>query len=435
LSSATVTIEQDSTFSRVRAILIGSMGNLIEWYDVYAYSAFALYFSGSFFTDKNLEKQQLFVALVFALGFVARPAGSLAFGYFADRYGRRNSLMLSVLLMCFGSLMIAATPTVATIGVAAPVILTLARILQGVSQGGEYGASCTYLAEISDPERRGFYSGVWYTTLIGGQLCAILVLLGLQKLFLTTEQLKDWGWRIPFIIGALLSVFAFYMRRDMMETGHFEQARKTTRDIGSLWRLAAQWKSLLIVIGLTVGGTSAFYTYTTYMQKFLKLSVKLTDDQTTAVTAGSLLFAIILQPIYGALSDRVGRKPLLIGFGVLGALGTYPLLTTLRETQEPFSAFLIICLAWAIVSGYTSITAVVKAELFPTAVRALGVGLPYALTAATFGGTIDSVALSFKNAGHEEWFYFYATGLIFISLIFYIFLPDTKKASRMEQDS
>ena len=435
MSSATVTIEQDSTFSRVRAILIGSMGNLIEWYDVYAYSAFALYFSGSFFTDKNLEKQQLFVALVFALGFVARPAGSLAFGYFADRYGRRNSLMLSVLLMCFGSLMIAATPTVATIGVAAPVVLTLARILQGVSQGGEYGASCTYLAEISDPKRRGFYSGVWYTTLIGGQLCAILVLLALQKLFLTTEQLKDWGWRIPFIIGALLSVFAFYMRRDMMETGHFEQARKTTRDIGSLWRLAAQWKSLLIVIGLTVGGTSAFYTYTTYMQKFLKLSVKLTDDQTTAVTAGSLLFAIILQPIYGALSDRVGRKPLLIGFGVLGALGTYPLLTTLRETQEPFSAFLIICLAWAIVSGYTSITAVVKAELFPTAVRALGVGLPYALTAATFGGTIDSVALSFKNAGHEEWFYFYATGLIFISLIFYIFLPDTKKASRMEQDS
>ena len=435
MSSATVTIEKDSTFLRVKAILIGSMGNLIEWYDVYAYSAFALYFSGSFFTDKNLEKQQLFVALVFALGFVARPAGSLAFGYFADRYGRRNSLMLSVLLMCLGSLMIAATPTVATIGVAAPVILTLARILQGVSQGGEYGASCTYLAEISDPARRGFYSGVWYTTLIGGQLCAILVLLALQKLFLTTEQLKDWGWRIPFIIGALLSVFAFYMRRDMMETGHFKQAQKTTRDIGSLWRLAAQWRSLLIVIGLTVGGTSAFYTYTTYMQKFLKLSVKLTDDQTTAVTAGSLLFAILLQPIYGALSDRVGRKPLLIGFGVLGALGTYPLLTTLRETQEPFSAFLIICLAWAIVSGYTSITAVVKAELFPTAVRALGVGLPYAITAAVFGGTIDSVALSFKNAGHEEWFYFYATGLIFISLIFYIFLPDTKKASRMEQDS
>jgi MHS family alpha-ketoglutarate permease-like MFS transporter len=435
LSTAAATIEQGGMLGRVRAILIASMGNLIEWYDVYAYSAFALYFSGSFFTDKSLEKQQLFVALVFALGFVARPAGGLLFGYFADRYGRRNALMLSVLLMCFGSLMIALTPTVATIGVAAPIILTVARILQGASQGGEYGTSATYLAEISEPHRRGFYSGVWYTTLIGGQLCAIVVLLVLQKLFLTTEQLKDWGWRIPFLIGALLSILTLYMRRDMVETAYFKTAAKTTSEIGSLWKLAAEWKSLLIVIGVTVGGTSAFYTYTTYMQKFLKLSVKLTDDQTTAVTAGSLLFAILIQPLYGAISDRIGRKPLLIGFGTLGTLGTYPLLTTLKQTTDPFTAFLIICLAWAIVTGYTSITAIVKAELFPTAVRALGVGLPYALTAAVFGGTTDSVALYFKNEGHEEWFYFYATGLIFISLLFYIFLRDTQKASRMDEIS
>jgi MFS transporter, MHS family, alpha-ketoglutarate permease len=380
------------------------MGNLIEWYDVYAYSAFALYFSGSFFTDKSLEKQQFFAALVFALGFIARPAGSLLFGYFADRRGRRNALMLSVLLMCFGSLVIALTPTVATIGVAAPIILTLARILQGASQGGEYGASATYLAEISEPGRRGFYSGVWFMAPIGGQLCAIVVLLALQKVFLSPEQLKDWGWRIPFLIGALLSVFTLYMRRDMVETAYFKTAKQTTSEIGSLRKLAAEWQSLLIVIGVSVGGASAFYTYTTYMQKFLKLSVKLTDDQTTAVTAGSLLFAFLIQPLYGAISDRVGRKPLLIAFGALGTLGTYPLLTTLRQTKEPFTAFLIICLAWAIVTGYTSMSAIVKAELFPTAVRALGVGLPFALTTAVFGGTTDSVALYFKNEGHEEWF-------------------------------
>lgn len=420
---------------RVRAILIASMGNLIEWYDVYAYSAFALYFSSSFFTDKSFEKQQLFAALVFALGFIARPVGGLLFGYFADRRGRRNALMLSVLLMCFGSLVIALTPTVATIGVAAPIILTLARILQGASQGGEYGASATYLAEISEPGRRGFYSGVWFMAPIGGQLCAIVVLLALQKMFLTPEQLKDWGWRVPFVIGALLSIFTLYMRRDMVETAYFKTAKQTTSEIGSLRKLAAEWKSLLIVIGVSVGGASAFYTYTTYMQKFLKLSVKLTDDQTTAVTAGSLLFAILIQPLYGAISDRVGRKPLLIAFGALGTLGTYPLLTTLRQTKEPFTAFLIICLAWAIVTGYTSMSAIVKAELFPTAVRALGVGLPFALTTAVFGGTTESVALYFKNEGHEEWFYFYATALIFVSLIFYVFLPDTQKASRMEQHS
>ena len=433
LSAATLAIGDVNPLTRVRAILLGSMGNLIEWYDVYAYSAFALYFSGSFFSDPDLGKQQLYAALIFASGFIARPFGGLAIGYFADRHGRRAAMMLSILMMCFGSLMIALTPTVASIGLAAPIVLTLARIIQGVSQGGEYGSSVTYLAEISEPRHRGLYSGVWYTTLIGGQLCAILVLLILQSLFLTSEQLKDWGWRIPFFIGALLALATLYMRRDMMETEHFRSARRATSHTGSLWRLAAQWKMLLVVIGVTVGGTSAFYTYTTYMQKFLKLSVKLTDAQTTFVTAGSLLFAIVLQPLYGALSDRIGRKPLLVGFGVMGVIGTYPLLSILRETRDPWMALLIICCAWAIVSGYTSITAIVKAELFPTAVRALGVGLPYALTAAIFGGTIDSVALAFKNAGREEWFYLYATALIFVSLVVYLMLPDTQRNSRMEQ--
>jgi MHS family alpha-ketoglutarate permease-like MFS transporter len=433
VTAATIAFAYSSPLARIRAILVGSMGNLIEWYDVYAYSAFALYFSGSFFSDPSLEKQQLYAALIFASGFIARPFGGLLIGYFADRYGRRSAMMGSITLMCFGSLMIALTPTAASIGVAAPIVLTLARIIQGVSQGGEYGTSVTYLAEISEPRHRGLYSGVWYTTLIGGQLCAILVLLALQKVFLTAEQLKDWGWRIPFFIGALLALATFYMRRDMIETDHFKAAKKNAPARGSLVELAAQWRMLLVVIGVTVGGTSAFYTYTTYMQKFLKLSVKLTDVQTTWVTAGSLLFAIILQPLYGALSDRIGRKPLLIGFGVMGVIGTYPLLSTLKETRDPGIAFLIICCAWAIVSGYTSITAIVKAELFPTSVRALGVGLPYALTAAIFGATTDSVALAFKNAGHEEWFYLYATALIFISLVVYLLLPDTQRNSRMEQ--
>lgn len=433
MSAATIALVQVSPLARVRAILIGSMGNLIEWYDVYAYSAFALYFSGSFFTDSNLDEQQLYIALIFASGFVARPFGGLAIGYFADRFGRRSAMMFSILMMCFGSLMIALTPTAATIGVAAPILLTLARIVQGVSQGGEYGASVTYLAEVSEPRHRGLYSGVWYTTLIGGQLCAILVLLILQRVFLTSEQLKDWGWRIPFFIGALLALATLYLRKDMVETDYFKSAQKAAPGKGTLVQLAAQWKMLLVVIGVTVGGTSAFYTYTTYIQKFLKLSVKLTDIETTLVTAGSLLFAICLQPLYGALSDRIGRKPLLLGFGIMGTIGTYPLLSTLKETRDPWIAFLIICCAWAIVSGYTSITAIVKAELFPTSVRALGVGLPYALTAAIFGGTVDSVALAFKNSGHEEWFYLYATGLILISLVVYLLLPDTRDNSRMER--
>lgn len=421
------------TRKRVKAILLGSMGNLIEWYDVYAYSAFSLYFAASFFPNGDPVAQQLSTSVIFAAGFVARPFGGLLFGHFADRYGRRNMLMWSVMLMCFGSLLIGLTPTYATIGVGAPIVLTIARILQGISQGGEYGTSATYLAEVAHPDRRGFYSGVWYMTLIGGQLCAITLLLILQKLVLTPEQLRAWGWRIPFIIGAALAVYTSMMRKDMHESEHFTQSQKVARNESGFRAAMKHWKTMLLVVGVTVGGTSAFYTYTTYMQKFLKLSVGLTDDQTTTVVTISLLVAIILQPLYGALSDKYGRKPLLVSFGVLGTLFTYPLLTTLQRTHSALIATLLIIAAWMIVSGYTSITAIVKAEMFPTNVRALGVGLPYALTASIFGGTVDSVALAFKNAGHESWFFWYATACIFVSLLFYLTLPDTKRHSRMEQ--
>ena len=420
-----------TTVGQVKAILVTSLGNLIEWYDVYAYTAFAIYFAKSFFPSSDPVAEQLSAATLFAVAFLMRPVGSVLFGYLADRFGRQRSLTLSVIVMCFGSLLVAVTPTYATIGVWAPVILSVARILQGLSQGGEYGTSVTYLSEISDPNRRGFYSGVWYVTLIGGQLSAILVLLVLQKLLLTPEQLKDWGWRIPFAVGALLSLYGFHMRRELGETEKFLNQKPLRQPFMSV--ALSHWKPMLLVVGITVGGTSAFYTYTTYMQKYLKLTVGLSDDQTTMVTAGSLLFAVMLQPLYGALSDRIGRKPLLVGFGLCGVLGTVPLLSTLRSTHSPGVAFLLICLAWAIVSGYTSVTAIVKAELFPTAIRAIGVGFPYALTAAIFGGSVDGIALYFKQKGFEEGFFWYATVLIGFSLVVYLFLPETRRASRLDQ--
>jgi MFS transporter, MHS family, alpha-ketoglutarate permease len=419
---------------RVKAILIGSTGNLIEWYDVYVFAAFQLYFAHVFFAGVTPARQQLFASIVFALGFIARPFGSILFGAIADKYGRRNSLTASVLLMCFGSLLIACAPSAESIGLWAPVLLTLSRLIQGLSQGGEYGTSATYLSEMSHPDHRGFYSGVWYMTLLGGQLLALITLLILQKVFLTPEQLRDWGWRIPFAIGAVLAVYAYWMRRDMHETEHFKQANADKKERAPVAELLKHWKALLIVVGITIGGTSAFYTYTTYMQKFLKLSVKLTDDQTTLVTAGSLIVAVLLQPLFGALSDRVGRKPLLIWFGTMGTLCTYWLLSSIQTTRSPWTAFLLIAFAWVIVSGYTSITAVVKAEMFPTSVRAMGVGIPYAFTVAIFGGTVDGIAQYFKTElNWEQGFYWYATACIFISLMTYLLLPDTKTASKMEQ--
>src|SRR5215510_6286836 len=415
---------------RLKAIFIGSVGNLVEWYDFYAYAAFALYFASSFFPHENAVVQQLNAAILFAIGFIVRPIGGGLFGHFADHYGRRMALMLSVLLMCFGSLMIAVSPTYASIGIGAPVVLGLARMIQGLSLGGEYGTSATYLTEVADARHRGFYSSFQYVTLIGGQLCAVVVLLLLQQVFLTTEQLKAWGWRIPFLIGALLALVALLMRRNLHETDDFVTAKSAgKRRQTSLRALLNYPREVLVVVGLTMGGTTAFYTYTTYMQKFLKLSVGLTDNQTTLVTAGSLVFALFLQPIYGALSDRIGRKPLLVWFGVTGTLGTIPLLYSLQATNSALVAFLLIATAWLIVAGYTSINAVVKAELFPTKVRATGVGLPYAVTVSIFGGTAESIALWFMSIGHEQWFAYYLTAVIATSLLVYVGMRDTKRHS------
>jgi MHS family alpha-ketoglutarate permease-like MFS transporter len=414
---------------RLKAIFIGSIGNLVEWYDFYAYAAFALYFAHLFFPGSDRVVQQLNAAVLFALGFLVRPLGGILFGHLADRKGRRLALMSSVTLMCFGSLIIAVTPTYESIGVAAPVVLFLARLIQGLSLGGEYGTSATYLSEVAHPRHRGFFSSFQYVTLIGGQLLAIVVLLLLQKVFLTPDQLRTWGWRIPFVIGALLAVVSAVMRRELQETDAFK-ARKSESSLRSLLRYP---RELLLVVGMTMGGTAAFYTYTTYMQKYLKLSVGLSDDQTTMVTAGSLLFAMLLQPIYGALSDRIGRKPLLIAFGLSGTVFTIPLLASLQVASGPMAAFLLIAAAWVIVSGYTSINAVVKAELFPTHVRATGVGLPYALTVSIFGGTAEPIALWFKSTGHESGFAYYLTACIAVSLVVYALMRDTRKLSAIER--
>jgi MFS transporter, MHS family, alpha-ketoglutarate permease len=418
---------------RIKAILIGSAGNLVEWYDFYAYTAFALYFAPAFFPTSDPVVQQLNAAVLFAATFLMRPLGGWLFGYLADHFGRKLSLTVSVLCMCFGSLIIAVTPTYASIGFAAPAILALARVIEGLSLGGEYGASATYLTEVADEKHRGFYSSFQYVTLIGGQLTAIIVLLLLQKVFLTPEELKSWGWRIPFVIGACLAIFVAVMRRGLHETEAFEAAKKVVKPTGSIVELLRYPRELLLVVGLTAGGTAAFYTFTTYMQTFVKLSVGLTEDQTTTVIFGSLVFATILQPLYGALSDRIGRKPLLIFFGVAGTLATIPILTLLKDTKSPFTAFLLICAAWIFVAGYTSINAVVKAELFPTNVRALGVGVPYALTVSIFGGTAPAIALYFKTMGHESWFYYYLSGVIFLSLLIYAAMRDTKHASAMHR--
>lgn len=425
-----------SALQRLKSIFGGSIGNLVEYYDWYVYTSFSLYFAKSFFPQGDAVSQALNAAAIFAVGFLMRPIGGWLFGRYADRHGRRAALMRSIVLMCIGSLLIALCPTHASIGVAAPALLVFARLLQGLSLGGEYGSSATYLSEMATSRHRGFWSSFLYVTLIAGQLLALAVLIVLQQWVLDEDQLKAWGWRIPFAIGALIALVALFLRRNMAETGAFVGSQgkpEVRRSEGSLRLLLVHWRAALVVVGLTMGGTLAFYTYTTYMSKFLVLSVGLDKETATLVNAATLFGYMLLQPLIGGLSDRIGRRPILIAFGVLGVLLTVPVLSTLQTTTSAYAAFGLIMLMLLVVSGYTSINAVVKAELFPVEIRALGVGLPYALAVAVFGGSAETVALWFKQIGHESGFYWYITACIGCSLLVYVFLPDTKRTSLIEE--
>ena len=414
---------------RLRAIVGGSIGNLVEWYDWYVYSAFSLYFAQAFFPPASQTAQLLSAAAVFAVGFFMRPIGGWLLGRYADRHGRRAALSASVLLMCGGSLLIAITPGYASIGVAAPVLLVIARLLQGVSVGGEYGASATYLSEMAGQTHRGFWSSFQYVTLIMGQLLALGVLLVLQRT-LTVPQLETWGWRVPFVIGAACAVIALRMRTSLEESHDFaatQHARATgTHQPSGLAGLRAHPRAVATVIGLTAGGTVAFYTFTTYAQKFLVNTAGFTRQDATLVSAASLAVFMCVQPLVGAISDRVGRRPVLMSFGVLGTIGTIPLMRALADARTVPQALLLLCVALLAVSGYTAINAVVKAELFPTGMRALGVGFPYAIAVSLFGGTAEYIALWFKQRGHEEWFYVYVTACAFAGLIVYWTMPETR---------
>jgi MHS family alpha-ketoglutarate permease-like MFS transporter len=424
-----------TTGRRLRSIFGGSVGNLVEWYDWYVYSAFSLYFAKAFFPPASQTAQLLSAAAVFAVGFLMRPVGGLLMGWYADRRGRRAALTTSVLVMCLGSLLIALTPSYAAIGVAAPTLLVLARLLQGLSVGGEYGASATYLSEMAGQRYRGFYSSFQYVTLIMGQLVALGVLLVLQRA-LTPSELERWGWRIPFAIGAACAVVALRLRRGLDETEAFRRsrARAAPGARAQLGALLAYPRQVATVVGLTAGGTVAFYTFTTYAQKFLVNTAGWTKDDATRVSAASLAIFMLAQPLVGLVSDQVGRRPVLMTFGVLGTLGTVPLLSSLGRTTSGTGAFLLLTAALLVVSGYTAINAVVKAELFPTEVRALGVGFPYAVAVSLFGGTAEYLALWAKSVGHEAWYYWYVTACIAASLVVYATMPETRTASAITED-
>lgn len=434
LDGATAPVQQPYTLEekrkRIFAIMAASSGNLVEWFDFYIYAFCAIYFAPSFFPKADPTVQLLNTAGVFAAGFLMRPVGGWLFGRIADRRGRKTSMVTSVVMMCAGSLMIACLPTYETIGVAAPALLLLARLLQGLSVGGEYGTTATYMSEVAMRGQRGFFSSFQYVTLIGGQLLAVLVLIVLQQ-FLTDAELKAWGWRIPFVVGALAAVVALMLRRTLKETSSAEtRQHKGAGSVGELFR--HHKAAFFTVLGYTAGGSLIFYTFTTYMQKYLVNSAGLSIKTASSVMTLCLFVYMCLQPVFGALSDRIGRRNNMLMFGALGALMTVPILTALQTVSSPVMAFVLITLALAVISFYTSISGIVKAEMFPPEVRALGVGLSYAVANAMFGGSAEYVALGLKSLQMESVFYWYVTGMMALAFLVSLRLP--RQATYLHND-
>lgn len=410
-------------------IFKGSLGNMIEWFDWYVYASFAIYFSAAFFPAENKTAELLSTAAVFAVGFFMRPLGSFIMGRYADRHGRRSALTLSVIIMATGSFVIALTPGFVTIGIWSPLILVVTRLFQGLSLGGEYGTSATYLSEMASPSRRGFYSSFQYVTLISGQLLALLVQIVLQNV-LTNAQLFAFGWRIPFVIGGFGALIVLWLRLSMEESDQFNTVkRQKNRRAGTLTLLMRYPKQFFTVVGLTFGGTIGFYAFTTYLQKFMINTTGLNKEVVAIINFAALLIMLILQPLFGMLSDKIGRKPLLLWFGIGGTIFTVPIFTLLAKTNSPWHAFLLMLFGVVIVSGYTSINAIVKAELFPTEIRALGVGLPYGLTVAIFGGTVEYVALWLRSVHFESLFFYYVAFASLTSLVVYWRMTETSSIS------
>lgn len=428
MTSTVYTGEERS--KRIFAIVGASSGNLVEWFDFYVYAFCAIYFAPAFFPSDDPTVQLLNTAGVFAAGFLMRPIGGWIFGRLADRRGRKSSLMISVLMMCFGSLVIACLPTYASIGAWAPALLLMARLLQGLSVGGEYGTTATYMSEVALRGQRGFFASFQYVTLIGGQLLAVLVVVILQQL-LSEDELRAWGWRIPFVVGALAALISLMLRRSLEETSSAEA--RQDKDAGSIRGLFRNHTAAFItVLGYTAGGSLIFYTFTTYMQKYLVNTAGMSAKSASFVMTGALFVYMIMQPFFGMLSDRIGRRNSMLLFGALGTLFTVPLLMALKTVSSPFMAFVLITLALCIVSFYTSISGLVKAEMFPPQVRALGVGLAYAVANAVFGGSAEYVALGLKTMGMENTFYWYVTAMMAVAFLFSLRLP--KQAAYLHHD-
>ena len=420
-----------SQASRMSSILSACAGNLVEWFDFFVYAYTSIYFASLFFPSGDQTSQLLATAGVFAVGFLMRPVGGWVFGWIADTRGRKLSMVLSVLMMCTGSLIIALLPTYATIGAAAPALLVCARLLQGLSVGAEYGTGATYICEVSTAGKRGFFGSFQYFTIVAGQLLALLVVLLLQTV-MPPDELKAWGWRIPFLLGACGALVALYLRRSMVESS--TDGARHAKEAGSVLALARHKRAVILTLVFTAFGSLNFYLFTSYMQKFLVVSAGMNAQTASVVMTTALVLFMLAQPLFGALSDRIGIRTHMLIFTGLSALCVVPILTALQSVGSPVAAFCLVFAGLMIAAFYTPIAGLLKADMFPAAVRALGVGLPYAVANAAFGGTAEYVALYLRSSGVERYFFFYVAVMAGVAFVAALLMPDLKRHGYLDGD-
>ncbi|WP_104753431.1 MFS transporter [Helicobacter salomonis] len=405
--------------ARKRSIIAATSGNLVEWFDFYIYAFSATYFAHEFSTSSNPIVQQISVFGVFAAGFLARPLGSWIFGALADKIGRKHSMVISVIVMALGSFMIASLPSKELVGDFAIFFLLVARLIQGLSVGGEYGIVATYLAELSAKGRRGFYGSFQYVTLIGGQFLAVASIAVLLAIF-GVAQMSAFAWRFLFVLGGLLALGSLVARRFMEESSsNLEEHERR----GTLRALGPHWRSCVLVAGITAGGSLGFYTITTYAKTFLE-NAGMPKVGVNDLFLVALAILMCMQPLFGYVGDRITFRRSIVLYALLALIGIYPLFQGMAHyASHPSVAFgLVLCL-FAILSFYTSVSGIVKAQLFPQHVRALGTGFSFAIANAVFGGTAPYIALQFKSAHMENGFFVYVAVVMGIALICALCLP------------
>ncbi|MCP1625158.1 MFS transporter [Pseudomonas nitroreducens] len=410
-----------------RTIIAGSVGNTVEWFDWTVYTAFALYFSHQFFPSDNETTALLASFAVFAIGFAMRPLGGWLIGIFNDRAGRKAALNLTILMMALPSLLISLMPTYATIGIAAPVLMVLARMVQGLSVGGEYGAAATFLAESAPAGQRGLYSGFFFASIALGLLFASGLAWALSQ-WLSRDQLIDFGWRIPFFIGGLGSLAGFWIRHGVEETAAFRKGQeqrhgqRVEQPLRTLWRDHPE--AVKRLVGISLLGAFAFYLFVSYLPVHAIRTLGVAPGTAYAASSLALVVFMISQPLFGWLSDRIGRRPQLIVFALGYAALLYPVV---RSMNASFASILAVELFGLLLYGlYSAIAPAIKSELFSTDIRALGIGLPYNLVVAIFGGTTPYLMTWLQSRGQEQWFLVYVSVMALITLVAFVRMPETR---------